>query len=435
MSGSGATSVSGIRAPSASRRGDTRRVERWTGGGIAVHIIIMALAVLLWWIARDMVSVTQSLKDAGRVRFELSEDLRGEWRVFSQPSMPVSLEAAGPTKEINAFASQLEQTPGRFTYLYEITAADIANLQPDRRHLIQLTVDIRRFEATSEAVAPPELTVRPVVAGAGQSVFQVTLERYIDRTAGIDLGQFAKGQIQIQLKGSSKSRPYSYAAEARPANPLEVRGPASLVEAITDPNGLAKVKVSIDALQALKNFASVNAQSEEQVLQQGSLVSNMQLLPIEGAEVRERYKDERGEEQTRPVSFVNVRITYTPLQDFVQVSREFAVEVVLPNWLAQKSAHVENLPNNIQVDMKILGSQRPNFNEQNVHVRLDLSMLTRNELEIETVEGTNTRRAKVLNWYYSLDINTERLTYEFFNENVTAEQYLPIGEITIAWTE
>ncbi|MCB9894453.1 MAG: hypothetical protein H6839_08385 [Planctomycetes bacterium] len=435
MSGSGATSVSGIRAPSASRRGDTRRKERWTGGGIAVHIIILALAVLLWWIARDMVSVTQSLKDAGRVRFELSEDLRGEWRVFSQTSMPVSLEASGPTKEINDFASQLETTPGRFTYLYEITAADIANLQPDRRHLIQLTVDIRKFEATSEAVAPPELTVRPVVGSAGQNVFQVTLERFITRDATIDLGPAAKGQIQVQVKGSTKSRPYSYSSEARPTNPLEVRGPASLVEAITDPNGSAKIKVSVDALQALRNFASVNAQTEEQVLQQGSLVSNMQLLPIENVELRERYKDETGTEQSRPVSFVNVRITYTPLQDFVQVSREFAVEVVLPNWLVQKSARVENLPSNIQVDMKILGSQRPNFNEQNVHVRLDLSTLTRNELEIENVEGTTTKRAKVLNWYYSLDINTERLTYEFFNENVTAEQYLPIGEITIAWTE
>lgn len=80
MSGSGGTSVSNMRPPAgASRRGDTRRMgERRIGLGWSVHIVILALAVLLWWIARDMVSVTRTLTDAGRVHFTLSEELTGK---------------------------------------------------------------------------------------------------------------------------------------------------------------------------------------------------------------------------------------------------------------------------------------------------------------------------------------------------------------------
>ncbi|MCG3182119.1 MAG: hypothetical protein ICCCNLDF_00180 [Planctomycetes bacterium] len=428
MSGGGQTSVSGMRAPGASRRGETRRQERWVGFGWSVHIVILALAVLLWWIARDMVSVSQQLKDAGRVRFELSETLKGEWRIFSQASLPVTLDVSGPTNEINKFASELEQSPGRFAYRYEITPADIANLQPDRRQQVQLTVETRNFEATSEIVVSDELKVRPL---GGERVFTVTLERFIQRDANVDLGAAAKGQIQVTLNrrdGRTETRAYSYSAEVTQDRPIEVWGPASLVEANTDSLGQARLKVSIDARQVLDNFAKSENLTIEQVLDQGSVVSIVQLVPIDGVEVRDK-------DQKRPVATVPVKVTYNRLQDYVPVSREFEVDVILPNWLAQKSARVENLPSNIRVDMKVLSSQRPNFTEQYVHVRLDLSSLNRNELEIVNVEGTNLKRAKVLNLYYSLDIDTERLTYEFVNENVTADQYLPIGEITIVWTE
>ncbi|MCB9933591.1 MAG: hypothetical protein H6841_09235 [Planctomycetes bacterium] len=428
MSGGAQTSVSGMRAPGASRRGETRRQERWVGFGWSVHIVILALAVLLWWIARDMVAVSQQLKDAGRVRFELSESLQGEWRIFSQTQLPVTLDVSGPTKEINEFAAELDQNPGRFAYRYEITPADIERLVPDRRQQIQLTADIRSFQATSDAVVPAELTVRPL---GGERVFVVTLERFIQRDAHVDLGPGSKGQIQVTLNrrdGRTETRAYAYTAEVNQERAMEVWGPASLVEANTDSNGLARLKVSIDARQVLDNFAKSENLTVEQVLEQGSVLSIVQLLPIDGVEVRDK-------EQRRPVATVPVKVNYSRLQDYVQVSDDFDVEVVFPNWLAQKSARVENLPTSIPVALKILSSQRPDFTAQNVHVRLDLSSLNNTDLEIQVVEGTNIKRAKVLNWYYSLDINTERLTYEFFNENVTADQYLPIGEITIAWTE
>ena len=209
MSGSPSTSVSGMRAPGASRRAESRRNDRrWAGSGWFVHIVILGLAVLLWWIARDMVSVTQQLKDAGRVRFELSEELQSDWRVMGQGVQPVSLEVSGPTKEINDFAAELDQNASRFTYRYEITPADIANVQVNRKQQLTMTVDIRKFEATSEAVAPAELTVRPL---GGERVFQVTLERYVERQAYVDLGATHNGQIQVELKEGHQPRPSTYA--------------------------------------------------------------------------------------------------------------------------------------------------------------------------------------------------------------------------------
>jgi hypothetical protein len=165
----------------------------------------------------------------------------------------------------------------------------------------------------------------------------------------------------------------------------------------------------------------------EQVLDKRSLVSTVQLLPINDVIVR----DDQGTE----VAFVNVLITYTRQQDFVQQNRNIPVEPVFPNWLAQQQAYVVNLPANIPVDMLVLSSQIDAFTSENVHVRLDLSSLDRADLDVESVEGSNKKRARVLNWYYSLEINTERLTYEFANENVTARQYQPASEIVIEWTE
>src|SRR5690606_29859044 len=131
------------RAPNASRRGETRRVEkRWLNFGWSVHVVIAGLAVLLWGIARDMVVDTRTLQDTGRVRFELADDIEGQWRIFSQETTSVHLEVSGPIAEINKFAGALDQNPGRFAYRYEIAATDIANLPVNSRQQVTLTVDI-----------------------------------------------------------------------------------------------------------------------------------------------------------------------------------------------------------------------------------------------------------------------------------------------------
>ncbi|MBZ0136601.1 MAG: hypothetical protein K8I27_09535 [Planctomycetes bacterium] len=428
MSTSGQTSVSNMRAPGASRRGDTKRISgRRFGLGGSVHIVILALAILLWWIARDMVAVSRTLTDAGRVQFSLSDELAGKWRVYSDAELPISLEVSGPTKEINVFASSLEQVPGRFAYRYQITPGDLAGLEVNSRRQLTLTVDLRRVEATGEAVAPSELAVRPQ---ADSRVFEVVLEEFVQREAYFDLADTAKGQIQVNLPrsdGRQETRSYSYTAEVENKN-IEVYGPYSLVTELVDQAGKARLKLTIDAKQAVENVAKTEREPIEDVLRR-EVVSVVPLVPVEGVVVRSG-------ENKRQITELAVRLKYDRLQDYVQVTRDFPVEVVLPNWLAQKSARVENLPSFVKVDMKVLSSQQTSFTENHVHVRLDLSTLSRGDLtNIEPIEGTALKRTKVLNWYYSLEINTERLTYEFVSDRVTAEQYLPIGEITIVWTE
>jgi hypothetical protein len=434
MSGGGQTSVSGARPPGPSRRGESARAgggRRADGSrfplGWGVHIVILALAVLMWWIARDMVSVTRTLSDAGRVHFALSDEIAGKWRVYSETEVPISLEVAGPTKEINKFATDVEQRPGRFAYRYEITPSDLANLEVNTRRQVTLVVDMRRVVATGEAAPPPELTVRP---HAENRVFEVVLEEFVQRDAYFDLAGSARGQIQVAIPrsdGRTETRTFSYTAEVESRN-VEVYGPYSLVEDLIARDGRARLDLSIDARQALENFAKKEREDIEEVLRR-EVVSVLPLVPVEGVSVRSA-------DSKRPITEVAVRLKYERQQDYVPVSRDFLVEVVFPNWLAQRSARVENLPTSVKVDMKVLSSQQTSFNENNVHVRLDLSSLSRADLSsIEAIEGTSLKRAKVLNWYYSLVINTERLTYEFVNDRVTADQYLPIGEISIVWTE
>jgi hypothetical protein len=124
---SGATTISGSRVSGVSRRTDTIRKPRALPLGFSVHVVLIVLSVLVWWIARDMVSVTQQLKDASRLRFELSEELRNEWRIIppdernldrrgaqGDVSIPNSVEVSGPTKRLNDFASELAANSGRY---------------------------------------------------------------------------------------------------------------------------------------------------------------------------------------------------------------------------------------------------------------------------------------------------------------------------------
>jgi hypothetical protein len=429
----GSTSVSGQRVSGGSRRGDTRReTRRRVSFGWTVHIFILVLAVLLWWIARDMVSVTKTLNDAGRVRIEVSEELKGKWRVLSDDELPVTLEVAGPTKEINDFASELDQSPGRFAYLYEVTASDIENLRVNSRHQVTLNVDIRKFEPTGEAVVPPELNVRPVLSG--EAKFEVVLEKYISRPARIDLGDDRTGDVQVQNE-NGQLETWSFEASEKLDSPIEVYGPASLVDTITDSNGIAHPKVSIDAAQMLKNLAETTGKTMLTLVSGPDIISTLPIVPTPLVEVREVKETPEGE---TPIALAQVPIAFhfSRLQNYENVSGDFPVNVVLPNWLARKGARVENLKTSLQVDMKVLRSQINNFNANHVKVLLNLSSLKQQDVEIESIDGTNQKRIVVTNAYYSLDINTERLTYKFASDLVTPEQYLPISEeIRIVWTE
>jgi len=414
----GGTSVTNLKAPQASRRGDAKSPVRRIPLGWTVHIILIVLALVIWWIARDMVSITRSMKDSTRVRFELSAELEGKWRIASADTMPVTLEIAGPTKEINKFASELESNPGRYGFVYQISAADVAGLRVNQREQATLRIDFNRLADSTDSTAPAELKVTPL---AGDRIYQVVLERYVARPAWVDLESGITGRISG----------YSFDRRIQGNLDIEVFGPASLVEAITGEDGRARLQVAeVTVSQLVANKATLERREERSILMEdGHLITTLQLLPVEGVQVRRA-------ESGVAVHQVPVEITFTVLQNYVDVRGQFPVNVVMPNWLAQRGAVVRDLPGELNVELEVLNNQKQNFNKQNVSVLLDLSALTPNDVIIETPEGApNQRRAKASLLYYRLLINRERLTFRFKNPDVTVDRYIPITEVIIEWTE
>lgn len=412
---SGMTTVSGMKAPNTS----TRREERGgggLGGAIPAHIIILLLACVLWWIARDMVSVNRTLRDAATVQFYLDPELEGRWRIISSQSQQISLDVAGPTREINEFAIDLENKAG-FGYRYGVTAADLENLQPNARHQVTLEVDLRKFERAGEASAPVELQIKPV---AGERTYQVTLEQYIPRAVAVDLVSAATGRIEG----------YSFTQRVQPDFEIEVFGPASNVASITNAAGKAVLSVaSFDINLILSNKGRIEGKSVETLLKQGNLVANLQLVQVEGLQIRRRG-------QELPVAEVPVVFSFTELQDWQKVNGDLPVSVLLPNWLAQKKSLAMNVAKTLPVELEVLSSQRDNFPAA-VRVVIDVSQIKETELAIETPAGggPGPRRLKLTNIYYSLLVPRDRLTVKpFENPKITLDTYLPV-ELEITWVE
>src|SRR5262245_51911012 len=118
---SGSTTVSGVRRSTGSIRIEAPR--RNVASFVPTHVVILALAGVLWWIARDMVSVNRTLTDAATVVFELDPSLTGNYRLMSKGTVSISLEVSGPTREINTLVSDLQSRA--FLYRYTITKAEI----------------------------------------------------------------------------------------------------------------------------------------------------------------------------------------------------------------------------------------------------------------------------------------------------------------------
>jgi len=413
---SGGTTLSGVKAPTTSTRRDSREGRGAMGGAIPAHIIILALACVLWWIARDMVSVTRTLRDNASVKFYLDQPLEGQWRIVSPETLPISLDVSGPTKEINQFASQLEANHG-FGYRYLINASDLENLQPNARHQVTLQVDLRKFERAGEVTAPVELQIKPV---AGERTYQVTLEQYIPRQVAVDLQSSVTGRIEG----------YSFTQRVQPEFDIEVFGPAGGVEAITNPAGKAVLQVaSFDINLILSNKGRIEGKSVETLLKQGNLVANLQLVQVEGLVTRRRG-------QSLPIAEVPVEFTFVELQDFAPVSGDLPVSVLLPNWLAQKRSLSMNVAKSLPVELKVLSSQRENFATA-VRVVIDIAQIKEAEQPIETPAGggPGPRRLKLTNIYYSLLVQRDKLTVKpFDNPKVTLDTYLLV-ELEITWVE
>lgn len=411
---SGGTTLSGIKPPAKNPGADN---PRRLAGAIPLHLIILLLACTLWWIARDMVAVNRTLRDAATVRFALDDALQDRWRIVSAVSMPISLETSGPTREINKFSSELEVNRNLFGYRFVITEADLQNLQPDARHQVSFQADMRKFERSGEGATPSELQVKPV---AGDRTYLVVLEQFISRPAAVDLASGVAGRVEG----------YSFSQRIQPEFEIEVYGAAGVIDAMTNRAGRAVLNVAgTDINQILRNRAQVEGKSVESLLKQASLVANLQLVPVENLTIRRKG-------QTVAIAEVPIEFTFSELQDWAKVAGDLPVSILMPNWLAQKKSLSLNLAKTLPVELQVLSSQQENFPAA-VRVVIDITQIKEAQQAIEAPPdgGPGPRRLRLSNIYYSLLVNRDRLTVKpFENPKVTTETYLPV-ELEISWVE
>jgi hypothetical protein len=404
------------RVPTSSIRRDSIVLPQRPRITIVTHVVILTLALVIWWIARDMVSITRSIPDGARVRVELERELLERWAITSAEILPLSIEVAGPTKEINEFASELDINPGRLTYVYTVTDSDLREAQEQGRTRVTLSLDVSRLAGRREINVPTELNVRPL---AREEATVITLERYVSRLGRVDLAGAVTGRLSS----------HSFEARVQADFELEVRGLASLVEAVTGVDGKARLRVlPADIQQLLDNKAAMEQREVEAILREDrSMVANIQLLPQEGLTVRRIPGGAN-------VAQVPVEITFERLQNFIEMRGTFTVDHRYPLWLRQKNnLRVHPLNDEITVEMEVLSNQRANFNSDNVRVVVDFTVLDEEDLQPEVLEG-GLRRVSLTGLFYSLSINREALSYRF-KPDVTERNYFPISEVTLEWTE
>lgn len=398
--------------------------------GISVHVVLIVLAGLIWWIARDMVSITRKLDDASRLRFELSDDLRTRWRIVSEDTLPVTLEVTGPTKRINDFAREMDANPGRFPFRFRVTQADLPDpSSPRRQAVVRLNPD--ELARHAEGTVPAELNISPL---AGDRVYEVVLEPFVTKPAFVDI----TGGVVGEIPG------FSLRAAVAPDWRFQVFGPLSKVDAIsTGPGDTARLTISppLNVLEFVQSKATSERKTREEVLGPDSRhTTSARLAATEGVEIQRIRSPEPDSDANRveTVTQVDVELHFTQQQTHVAMDHSFPVSLWLPGWLLAKHPRPRgiDLEELIPVRLLILPAQRDLFNERNVKLVIDMSGLTADDFQIDGPDPeTGLYVAQPLaNQFYSLRISPE-LSYRLPGENVTADQYLEKAGIRFEWTE
>lgn len=422
--------ISAARSAGVSRQTGTLMRRSRFSLSMSVHVVLIVLAGLIWWIARDMVSITSKLDDASRLRFVLSDDLKDQWRIVSETTMPVTLEVTGPTKRINDFAREMDANPGRYSFSYRITQADLpSSPAPRRQAAIRLNVD--EIARRAEGSPPAELIIKPL---AGDRVYEVVLEPFVTKLAFVDITGGVVGDVPGYGVSASVSADWQ----------LQVHGPLSKVDAIsTGPGGTARLTISppLSVPEFVQSKANAERKTREEVLGTDSRhTTSARLAATEGVEIQRLRASEPGGDAQRvePVTQIDVELHFKQQQTHVAMDESFPVSLWLPGWLAAKHPRPRgiDLEERIPVRLHILPAQRDRFNEQNVKLVIDMSSLTVDDFKIEGPDPeTGLYTAQPLtNQFYSLRISPE-LSYRLPGENVTVDQYIEKAGIRFEWTD
>lgn len=414
------TQIAGTRTAASLRR-EERRGFSVLGMSPITHVVLLALACLIWWIARGMVNQTLTVENAAEVHFELDPRLDTGWAIVRQPAVATtSLDLSGPSAEVAAFASSLQANKGVFRYVYTIKPSDVERLQTDGLDQTLFERELAEFRPEGETLKQAEVRILEPAAGRVQTV---RLERKVRR----DVYIVTRDRVLGEIPG------YKTSWAVQEGFAVEITGPSSRVRETSGEDGSPSLRLSIVDVNALvSNKSKVDAKDRESVLRDG-FTENLDLVLVEGVTILRKGTDTR-------VTQVPVRFTFEALKDYVETpAKDFPVSVIMAPWMLEKGVRFEGVAKQVNVLMLVLRNQIIEFNESNVSVVLDLSKLELSELKgIEQPEGggPGTRRARLTGLYYSLVINTSRLTEpRFKRDDVSPRQFVPAEEIRLVWIE
>jgi len=414
------TQIAGTRTAASLRR-EERRGFSVLGMSPITHVVLLAQACLIWWIARGMVNQTLTVENAAEVHFELDPRLDTGWAIVRQPAVATtSLDLSGPSAEVAAFASSLQANKGVFRYVYTIKPSDVERLQTDGLDQTLFERELAEFRPEGETLKQAEVRILEPAAGRVQTV---RLERKVRRDVYIVMRDRVLGEIPG----------YKTSWAVQEGFAVEITGPSSRVRETSGEDGSPSLRLSIVDVNALvSNKSKVDAKDRESVLRDG-FTENLDLVLVEGVTILRKGTDTR-------VTQVPVRFTFEALKDYVETpAKDFPVSVIMAPWMLEKGVRFEGVAKQVNVLMLVLRNQIIEFNESNVSVVLDLSKLELSELKgIEQPEGggPGTRRARLTGLYYSLVINTSRLTEpRFKRDDVSPRQFVPAEEIRLVWIE
>lgn len=416
------TQIAGARTAASLRREDKRGFAI-LGLSPASHVVLLMLACLIWWIARGMVNQTLTVENAAEVHFELDPALKDTWAIVRTPNVATtSVDLSGPSAEVAASASSLQANRGVFRYVYTIKPADVERLQVDTNLQTTFERELAQFRVEGQAIKKPEVRILDPGAGRVQSI---RIEKMVVR----DALALWRDRITGEIPG------FKMSIAVQEDFQLEVFGPASRVREISGDDGRPTLRITtVDIVQLVSNRSKLDGKERDVVLREGfTEMLDLAPVPVDGVTVRRKGTK-------TPVTQVPFKFTFEALKDYVETpARDFPVSVIMAPWMIEKGVRYEGVAKQVNVLMLVLRSQVSEFNDSNVSVVLDLSRLQLSELKnIEEPEGggPGPRRARLTGLYYSLVINTSKITEpRFRRDDVSPRQYVPAEEIRLVWTE
>ncbi len=387
--------------------------------GWRIHFIVFLLASLIWWGVRQSVSKSQILENQVNLEAVLDphdQELRKDFRVYSQPDFKPPLRLTGPQDELSRYQEILERKERGSLYQFVITKNDIGEKKPDHNHQIVLDLQVQKFQAT-KFETPKEIDSELINS---ERTVKVVLEKRVKKAVDFD-----PQKLPIIL-------PQGYKAQVEINTEVDAFGPWSYLQKIADPKGkLFPELVPLDlTLELSEKLQKMSPEEKENFFSQ-SHPYRMALQPLEGVEFLNSKKE--------PLSAISITLTFGQDVKFEDVTQTIPITILMPYWMVEKRVEFVSTSSIKDFKLRLLVNpqQKSAFNAENVKLILDLHDITPAKLDYEEREDADplSRVGRITMVPLRLEVNREKLSYLIPPDiNARAERY-DVYDLTILWRE